>query len=435
MSTNTELFAENGVVSKRGTQLFYPWLVWLLGASFFFYKYLVQVSPSVMTSDLMRAFKVNGVGLGNLSACYFYAYLIMQIPVGILLDKFSPRFLTALAILICGLSTLVFSETNSLAMACISRAFIGFGAAFAAVSCFKAASLWFPPKRFALISGMCMTAAMLGAVGGQAPLSVLVEDYGWRNSLKIVAAIGVILSLLYIVIIRDKKQAATSKSTNKVSGNFFRILRNKQAWLLSIYSGLAFAPVSVFGGLWGVPFLQQAYDLSASEAAVAVSWIFIGFAVGAPILGWLSDHMGKRKPIMMLGTILATLSLMFVIYGFAAHSASISLLLFIFGLGASGFFISFAMIKEVFPILLTATVLGFMNTFDSICEAISEPFVGIFLDLGWDGRIHEGVHQFSVHGYRTALTLLPIYLIIALVVLIFIKETHCKNADDAEGAI
>jgi MFS family permease len=419
------------ILEKPGTQWFYPWVIWVLGASFFFYKYLVQVSPSVMTHDLMAAFNVHGVGLGNLSACYFYAYLLMQIPVGILLDKYSPRYLTTGAILLCGLSTFLFSETNSLAMACIARALIGFGAAFAAVSCFKAASLWFPAKRFALISGMYMTAAMLGAVGGQAPLSLLVQDHGWRSSLKIIAIVGVILSVLYVVIVRDKQHVvAPVASPDAPKGRFWLILKNKQAWLLSIYSGLAFAPVSVFGGLWGVPFLQQTYLLSASQAAVAVSWIFIGFAVGAPLLGWWSDRMNRRKPMMMFGTLLALLSLMIVIYSAHLSVGTISTLLFLFGFGASGFFISFAMIRELFPLFFTATVLGFMNTFDSVCEAISEPFVGIFLDLSWDGRVQDGVHQFSSYGYKMALTLLPLYLIVAFIVLIFIKETYCKSVGE-----
>jgi len=379
-----------------------------------------------MTSDLMHTFNVNGAGLGNLSACYFYAYLLMQIPVGILLDKFSPRYLTALAIFICGISTVIFSETNSLTLACLSRAFIGFGAAFAAVSCFKNAALWFPPKRFALISGMCMTAAMLGAVGGQAPLSVLVQSYGWRIALQIVGGLGIFLSLIYVVTVRDKiKKNVVIQQERKAQP--ILILKSKQAWLLSLYSGLAFAPVSVFGGLWGVPFLQQAYQLSAPKAALAVSWIFIGFAVGAPLLGWMSDLIGKRKPLMIFGTLLATICLMIVIYGVKIPVAIISLCLFLFGLGASGFFISFSMIKEGFPLLLTATVLGFMNTFDSICEALTEPLIGMLLDLVWNGHIVNGIHYFTVDGYQIALALLPVYLIIALILLIFIKETYCQN--------
>ena len=413
---------------------FYPWMVWFLGASFFFYKYLVQVSPSVMTHDLMAAFGVHGTGLGHLSACYFYAYLVMQIPVGMLLDKYSPRYLTASAILLCALSTCVFSMTTSLGMACLTRALMGFGAAFAAVSCFKAASLWFAPNRFALISGMYMTAAMLGAVGGQAPLSMLVHDYGWRTALKMIALFGVGLSLVYVLFIRDKPQPRVVKSSQGPSIKFYQLMTNRQAWLLSLYSGLAFAPVSVFGGLWGVPFLQQAYALSPAQAALAVSWIFIGFAFGAPLLGWFSDRLKRRKPMMMFGTALALVSLSMVIYRLAPEAAWVGGLLFCFGFGASGFFISFSVIRELFPWRLTATVLGFMNTFDSVCEAISEPFVGAFLDWMWDGRLDQGVHQFSLHGYQMALSLLLAYLLVAGFLLFFIKETYCKtevtDADD-----
>ncbi len=428
------MHASHSNSSSMKKNRFYPWVVWLLGASFFFYKYLVQVSPSVMTQDLMRTFKVHGVGLGNLSACYFYAYLCMQIPVGVLLDKYSPRYLTAFAILVCGVSTLIFSFSETLAAGCITRGLMGFGAAFAAVSCFKSASLWFPAKRFALISGMFMTAAMMGAVGGQAPLSFLVQGYGWRMSLQVVACIGIVLSILYVLIIRDKALKETIKPSSETHRpNFWQILKNKQAWMLSIYSGLAFAPVSVFGGLWGVPFLQQAHGFSAHAAALAVSWIFMGFAAGAPLLGWGSDQMGRRKPMMMFGTLLALFSLTFVIYGTHLASFWVSVLLFLFGFGASGFFISFAMIREIFPLLLTATVLGFMNTFDSICEALSEPFVGVFLDMTWQGAILEGVHQFSTHGYRLALSLLPLYLVVAFVVLLLIQETHCKSYEERHG--
>lgn len=408
-------------------QQIYPWFVWFVGACFFFYKYLVQVSPSVMTTDLMHAFQVNGVGLGNLSACYFYAYLLMQIPVGLLLDKYSPRFLTTFAILIVAVSTYIFSEATTLTMACVSRAGIGLGAAFAAVSCFKAASLWFPAKRFALVSGMCMTAAMMGAVGGELPLSLLVQQFGWRAALKIVAGLGFILSIIYVTTIRDKRQIVASPMLDKPKKiNPLLILKSKQAWLLSLYSGLAFAPVSVFGGLWGVPFLQQVYHFSASDAAMSVSWIFIGFAVGAPLLGWLSDSMGRRKPLMMFGTVLAMVCLMMVMYGPLIHPQAVSIYLFLFGFGASGFFISFAMIREGFPLVLSATVLGFMNTFDSICEAVSEPIVGLFLDWTWSGGTLAGIHQFTPHGYKLALLLLPVYLISAFLILISIKETHCK---------
>jgi MFS family permease len=404
----------------------YPWIVWTIAAGFFFYKYLIQVSPSVMTDDLMKAFQVNGAGLGNLSAFYFYAYLLMQIPVGIMLDKYSPRRLTTIAIFICSLSTFIFAHSNTLWLACISRALMGGAAAFAAVSCFKMASLWFAPKRFALVSGMFMTAAMLGAVGGQMPLSLLVQQAGWRMALEIISLIGVCWGIIYYAIVRDKPLKPTQLLNNYEKGSFRRIITHPQTWFLSLYSGLAFAPVSVFGGLWGVPFLQTAHHLERADAALAVSSIFIGFAVGAPLLGWLSDYMGRRKPLLFMGTFLALICLSIVIYGSTLQLPVLMTLLFIFGFGASGFFTSFAMIREVFPLMMAATVLGIMNTFDSVCEALYEPLVGAFLDWTWDGTISNGIHHFSIHGYHFALMLLPISLILALFTLLFIKETYCR---------
>ncbi len=393
-----------------------------------------------MTHDLMKAFHVNGAGLGNLSAFYFYAYLLMQIPVGILLDRYSPRLLTALAIFLCSVSTFIFSQTNSLELACISRAMMGAGAAFAAVSCFKLATLWFSPKRFALVSGLCMTAAMLGGVFGQVPLSCLVEWAGWRSALRIISLLGIVLGFLYLMVVRDKNVASTKELSSDGSSKLHMgsVVGKKQTWLLSLYSGLAFAPVSVFGGLWGVPFLQAAYDLSRNSAAFSVSWIFIGFAAGAPFFGWFSDYIGRRKPILFTGTLIAFLCILFVLFSPTTSIVLLSVMLFFFGFGASGFFTSFAMIRELFPVALAGTVLGVMNTFDSVCEALFEPVIGAILDWTWDGKIVDGVHQFSVANYHSALLLLPLSLGLAIFLLLFIRETWCipvdavrNNHDDA----
>lgn len=415
---------------KQWFNTVYPWLIWTMGAGFFFYKYLVQVSPSVMTNELMTTFQVSGTGLGNLSAFYFYSYLIMQIPVGIMLDKYSPRLLTTLAILICSIGTFLFAQTHDLWMACLSRALIGFGAAFAAVSSFKLAAMWFNPKRFALVSGLFMTAAMMGAVGGEMPLSLLVQHMGWRMALQLIGVMGIILGIIYFAVVRDKKTMLThSGQSMPTESGFVRIMSSKQAWLLSFYSGLAYAPFSVFGGLWGVPFLETAYHLSPTDAALAVSCIFVGFAIGAPVLGWLSDFMGRRKPILFIGTTISLFCLLVVIYFPHPSLAFLMVVLFIFGFCISGFVTSFAMIRELFPIVLSATAIGIMNTFNSLCEALFEPLIGGVLDWTWAGEIANGVHQFSVYSYKVSLFLLPVTLILSLICLCFIRETYCHTND------
>lgn len=412
-------------------KIMYPWIVWILLASFFYYKYLIQVSPSVMSSQLMSAYSLTGAGLGNLAACFFYAYLLMQIPVGILLDKWSPRKITSIAVLVCASSTYLFANTYSLFSASLSRFLIGLSASFAAVACFKITSLWFPPKRFALVAGLSMTTAMLGAVGGEGPLALLVTHFGWRRALEWIAMPGFVLSLLIWIIIRDKeptppKHVERIDDQITLSKKMNIILKDKQTWLLSLYSGLAFAPVSVFGGLWGVSFIEKAYSLRASEAASVVSLLFIGFAIGCPLAGWLSDHIGRRKPIMTAGTILAFVTISLIVYVPFSQTV-LSLLLFLFGLGTSCFFLCFSMIRELHPLIFTATVLGFMNTFDAICEAVTEPFIGKLLDMNWSGAYENGARAFAIHDFHFGLIALPIYLGISVVLLAFIQETFCQQ--------
>lgn len=417
----------------------YPWIVWFLAACFFYYKYLIQVSPSVMNIELMSAYSLTGAGLGNLAACFFYGYLLMQIPVGIVLDKWSPGKVTSIAMFLCALGVYLFANTHTLITAGISRFLIGASASFAAVSCFKLASIWFPPRRFAFIAGLSMTAAMFGAVGGQGPLSWIIRLYGWRHALELIAAVGFIVSLLIWVIIRDKKAVPLANNEsieheNDVRNKCTIIVRDRQTWLLSLYSGLAFAPLSVFGGLWGVSFVETAYNLDIATSANFVSLIFIGFAVGCPLSGWISDHIGQRKPIMMLGTISSLTSLSLIIY-LPLPKIFLIMNLFAFGVGASCFFLCFSMIRERHPAFITATVLGFMNTFDSICEAVTEPLIGRLLDIHWNGALLNGARVFNLQTYHTSFLTLCAYLVIAIVLLCFIEETGLSTIGIRSAAV
>jgi sugar phosphate permease len=414
-------------IEKQSQATFYPWIIWLLAAIFFFYKYLLQVSPSVMSEELMRSFHATGAELGNLAACFFYSYLIMQIPVGILLDRFNPKYITTFAIALSALGTYLFSMTNDIHYAYMTRWLMGLGASFAAVSCFKMVTIWFPPKRFALMAGLSMTAAMCGAIGGQLPLSLLVKHFQWQLAMKYIAIPGFALAFLFLLVVKNKDSDKQVRENLSFKQQILTVFSSKQTWILSFYSGLAFAPVSVFGGLWGVSFLKQTYHLNSAVAASAISFIFIGFAIGSPLSGWLSDYMQRRKPLMIIGTSLAILTLCLVLYLPIANAITIGLLLFLFGLGASCFFLCFSMVREIHAVGVAATVLGFMNTFDSVCEALSEPFIGRLLDLGWDGKFNAGARIFSVRDYHLSLSVLALFLVLALCFLFFTQETFCKQ--------
>ncbi|ABS77602.1 MFS transporter [Coxiella burnetii] len=415
------------IASEKRTFYLYPSIVITLSSLFLFYKYLLQVSPSVITDDLMRVFHISGGGLGNLAAMYFYSYVLAQLAVGILLDKYSPRLLTSLAIVCCALGSIIFSIADTLWVAAFSRLLVGAGAAFATISYMKMASIWFRPNQFAFIGGLLATAAMLGALCGEAPLAFLVQYVGWRNTLLICGLLGLGIAGLFYLFIRDKKSVASPtdyESQTVTLKDILHVLRNKLNWFLALYSGLAFAPVAVFGGLWGNPFLQEAYHFTSTQAASLISLLFIGVAIGGPLWGYLADRLKKRQSVIVFGTGLALIAILLVIYSPHQSLLLLEISLFLFGLGSGAFMLGFAIGKEINKAALAATVVALINTGDAIFGAISEPLVGKVLDGLWTGQMVNGVPHFSVQHYQIALLLLPIDLIGAL---LFIGLFHWKN--------
>ncbi len=418
--------------SKQTSNTIHAWVIWLLSALFMFYKYALEVSPSVMTSTLMSTFQISGTQLGNLAACYFYAYLLLQIPAGLLLDKIGPRKITTIAIAMCAAGSLIFAKADSLFLAGIGRFITGTGAAFAAVNCLKLIANWFPFRQFAFMAGLMMTMAMLGAVGGQAPLASFIDAMDWRSAMEIIGICGLVLAGIFWLVVRDMSPERTKEKhivDRRIS--FFeslkKVLKNRQGWWLSVYSGFAFAPVMIFGGLWGVSFTSEAFSVNQNIAAQAVSLIFIGFAVGAPVFGWFSDWIGRRKIVMFWGTLIALLTISAVIYAPSLSRFYLTLFLFLFGFSISSFLLCFTMIREISLPILAATAIGFMNAFDALFGAVSDPLTGKFLDMGWDGKLVDGARVFSVSAYKAAFLTLPIYLTISLLSLLKIKETHCKS--------
>lgn len=421
------------MISSNTTQTriltgFYPVLLISLCAAFLFYKYVLQIYPSTITEQLMAEFNLTGAGLGNLAATFYYSYMVTQLFVGVILDKYSTRWLTALAIFACALGTLFFSQTESLLTAELARTLMGIGVAFATVAYMKVAASWFPPQRYAFISGLLATAAMAGAVFGQAPLSYAINLYGWRPSLYVLSLGGFALAALFWLAVRDKAPVSTNSHHAKLSfADILSIFKSKQNWLLTLYCGLAFTPIAVFGGLWGNPFIQAAYHLSKTEAASMVSLVFIGLGLGSPILGILSDRIGDRVQVMFYCTLISCAALSVALYYPNLPTWLLVLLLFTFGFALGAFMIVFALGKELNSAALTATVIAMINASDGILTGVTEPAIGKLLDLNWDGSIVNGIHHFSLTSYRMALSVLPLYLLIAAGLLLWVRQTLRTN--------
>ena len=403
----------------------YAWLVWSLASLFLFYKYLLQVSPSIVVDELMIKYQLSAEQLGNMVAYYFYAYMFMQLPGGILLDRITLRILLPIAIFICALGALVFAYSNHLLLAKLGRILIGLGGSFSAIGTMKLISLYFSRKDFSWAAGLMMSFGMIGAVGGQGPLAYFSDTIGWQKTLYLSAIIGFVLSLIMFFTLKYGKDIQHRKDipTNSFSltKQLTEIISSSQNWYLALFSGIAFAPVSAFAGLWGVPFLKMKLNISNIESGAITSLVFIGFAIGCPFSGILSNKLKQRKSIMCIGTLIGSICLFAILLIPGLSKLSSSILIFLFGFFTSFFFISFTMIKEANVILLSGTAIGFINTFNALFGAISEPGIGRLID---HFASSQGEILPKLFIYQKSLLVLPIGMLLALIMALFIKDTY-----------
>lgn len=410
-----------------------PWIVWGLAATFYFYETLLQVSLDVMAPDLMRTFQANATALGKLGGYYFWIYALMQIPIGVLLDRFGARRLLTTAATICTLGCLVFATATKLNIAEIGRLLIGFGSAFAAISCLSLVARWFPIRRFALVAGLSLTIAMLGAIGGHIPLAILISWLGWRHSMLLLSLVGAILAGFIWRVVRDSPPQTINQQTitHVAQKNLLTGLKitssNTQSWLVACYGGLMYAPTIVLGSLWGVTFLMTQYGITPISASKLISIFFTGWAAGSVLFGWFSDHIGKRRPAMLIGSCGALITTLAIIYIANLPIIALGFLLFMFGAFSSGFFPAFSIIREINPPNVSGSALGFMNSINMVGGALGQPLVGWLLDKNWAGKMEAGTRIYTTANFHFALTVIPICIAISLLILFFIRETNCES--------
>lgn len=426
--------AQNETTKNSGVKSFVPWMVWGLGCLFYFYECLLQVSPSVMSNELMRDFSVTSQTLGILSGVYFYSYAAMQLPGGVLMDYFGPHRLLTVATLVCAISTIAFGMTDNFFMACVARLMIGFGSAFAAVGTMKLAANWFPAQRFALLTGLMVTLGMLGAIGGETPLALLIDSFGWRQSMLIMGTIGLVLALLLFVIAQDTPKNYEAKKHHHADDeehlipSLMALIKNRQLWLVASYGGLMYMATPVFCGLWGVPFLMTKMAISKPTAANYISLVFVGWAIASPLWGIFSNRIGLRKPPMYIGCVGALICSVLFIFAPINSSLVMQLLLFSFGIFSAGFLPAFTVAKELCNKKYVATGLSFMNMMNMVGIALAQPLIGYILDKLWTGELDGKVRVYPLEAYHTGLAILPLGMLIALIILPKIKETYCQSA-------
>lgn len=399
-----------------------------------------RMAPAVIAADLMAAFNTTGAALGSLAAMYFYIYTVMQIPAGVLADTLGARATVTAGSLVAGCGSLLFGLADSFATAACGRALVGLGVSVVFVGLFKSNSVWFSDRNFGMISGLTLLLGNFGAIASAGPLAGLLRSCSWRAVFVVLGGITLGLAALTALLVRNRPEELGFPSLREMEGKASHSRREQHWWrdLKSVVTTGAAWPVLwvdmgmvgsmlAFIGLWAIPFLRDVHGLDRSEAAVYTTVSLAGFAVGSMLAGWLSDRMGRRKPVILAGTLLyagACLGLAFLSWS----PGPLGLLFFaLLGFGAGGFIVTFATAKEVVAPALAGMAVGLVNTGLFFGAAIMQPLIGWVMDRTWDGRLVNGVRIYSAGDYHGGFLLMLGCALLGLVGALTVRETGCRN--------
>jgi len=398
-------------------------LICTLGALFYCYEYLLRIIPGVMEAPLRVAFgHISATAFGTLTAYYYFAYTPMQLPAGMLMDRVGAHKLLSFACGICVIGSFLFIQNHSLALAASGRFLVGFGSAFAFVGVLKLANSWLPKRYLSVVAGSVTTLGMLGAIAGQEGMSYLVLKHGYQFVLTVSAAAGVLLALLLVTCLRDKPSDEVMVPGRLFLRQVAAVLCSLQIWVIGLVGALLFMSLSVFAEVWGKSYLIQAHQLSDLQAASCVSLVFLGWAIGAPIVGFISEKTNKPLDILLWCSVAATVMISFVLFNAHLSLVSLSVLLFAYGLFCSAEVLVFVLARDNSAEHLVGTGLAVVNMIVMIGGAVFQPLVGKLLDVFWDGQMEGAIRIYSQQDYQLVLSFLPLATVVAGILVFFIKH-------------
>lgn len=405
-----------------------PWIVCIVASFFFFYEFIQGNMFASIAGEIMQDFHIQADKMTYLSSIYYVSNVLFLFVAGYLLDRFSAKMVILIAMLLCVLSTFVLAHAHTFFMALCCRFATGIGSAFCFLGPVRIASRWFPSKKMAMVTGMIVTIAMTGGMLAQYPLTKLVIQIGWRESLMMVGWLGLGMFGIMSVWVKDrpiKKEVIMHQKTSLPS-----LL--KQAYLnmhtvrAALYASLMNMAVAVLGAMMGSLYLVQRLGVSKEDAAMVNSMLFLGAIIGGPLIGWCSDKLGVRILPMKIGAFASLITVLAILY-LPVSLYTMAVLFFLLGFFTAAQVISYALVAESNPASMTAMAVSTVSILTQGGYILYQNiYSAVLLHFG-DMSLFNGVPTYSISAYQHAAIIFPLGIIIALGLIFGLKETYCHH--------
>jgi sugar phosphate permease len=399
-----------------------------------------RMAPAVVSADLMVSFNTSAAALGSLAAMYYYIYTAMQLPAGVLADTLGNRVSITLGNLVAGVGSIIFGMAETLTTASVGRFLVGLGVSVIFVGLMKSNTVWFRERIYGIVSGMTLLIGNLGSVLAAGPLAHLLQFWSWREIFVAIGLFSLLLALFSILFVRNRPEEAGFPSLREMGGEAAHAER-EQHWLHDMkdvwanrlsWPGFWFnfgmaGGLFAFAGLWAIPLLRDLHGLTTTEASTYTTLTLFSMAISTLVLGWLSDTLGRRKPVVVMSALLYLFAWLVMLYIPWEPGAMAMGLFVLLGLTGGGFVLTYACAKEVAAPALSGMAISVVNTGLFLGAAIMQPLFGWLLDRSWNGESVAGINLYSSVGYHNAMLLMVGFAFIALIASLRIRETRARN--------
>lgn len=424
------------LLDKEGFTM--AWVYWIIGSLFYFYQFIFRTVFSTLGNEVAVGFDISVADLSLFFATGMFAYSLVQIPGGILLDRFGTRKILTLAMASLSAGIILVGKTESYSLAILGRVFMGIGSGFGFLGTSKIVVMWFPQPMMPFLLGITV---FLGAMGGALSknlFNALPAHWEWRHSLVGLGCVGAVLAVSMALILREKTAEEQGDFENKeplsLGAQFKAIVTNKQILLAAFFTFFAYIPLSIVGDSWGPLAFEKMFNASKEVADQTITYFYVAFALGSLFYSTLAYLMKRNREILIFGCSAVLLFLYLLLFRTEVGSATL--------FGVPGFLVLSSLISFniggvalAFPIgcahapkAVSATVVGFINMLCMVSGSIFSKLIGNLLNFYWDGvTTADGLPLFSGVAYQSALKPILVTTLLAIVMLYFIEEGQPKK--------
>ena len=415
----------------------YRYVVWGVLALAYVIVFFHRLAVGVVKDELVNTFNISGTTFGNLGSTYFYAYMLMQIPSGMLADSLGARKTVTVGTLVAGVGSIVFGYAPTIFWAFFGRLLVGLGVSVVFISILKIQSEWFKESEFGTMSGITSFVGNLGGVFAKAPLVIMVGYLTWRVSFAIIGVLSIVIAILCYVFARNTpgeiglpsiaeiEGKDTKKSSDKkpdLLKGLAKVISNPKTWPGFVVFAGFFGAFVTLSGSWGETYLVQVYNIPKVKAASYTMAAVLGLAIGSIVIGKFSDSIKKRKlPMMVFGVIYVICWTTLVFLNGGKPPIEILMpLLFVLGFTCPVFVLGWACAKEVNPPEIAGISTSVVNIGGFFGAAILPPMLGkVFDKFGGSLPPVELYHKAFMYSF--------VSVVIGFIFIFLIKETNCRN--------